>query len=216
MKLQPITQSLAEQFKVKVNQGVLVAEVFPDTPAAKAGLKAGDIIVGFAGKPVSSPQELQGLVEMVKPGSTESLAIIREGKPMTLPVKCAAMPANYGRCRHGVAARPQEGRASRFEKLGIQVQDLTPALAKQLGVKVEHGVVITDVRSGSPAESAGLRTGMVITEVNHQPVKTVEDFRKALAASPWRREFCCYVRSAARRPVRGHHASSPSNRSGSL
>ena len=67
VKLQPVTQSLAEQFNVKVNQGVLVAQVFPDTPAAKAGLKPGDVIVGFAGKPVSSPQELQGFVEMVKP-----------------------------------------------------------------------------------------------------------------------------------------------------
>ena len=96
VKLQPVTQSLAEQFNVKVNQGVLVAEVFPDTPAAKAGLKPGDVIVGFAGKTVSSPQELQGLVEEVKPGATESLAIVRDGKPMTLPVKCAEMPANYG------------------------------------------------------------------------------------------------------------------------
>ena len=64
--IQPVTQPLAEQFKVKVNTGVLVTEVRPDTPAAKAGLKPGDIVLQFAGKPVSSPRELQGVVETVQ------------------------------------------------------------------------------------------------------------------------------------------------------
>ena len=113
--IQPVTQTLAEQFKVKVNQGVLVTEVWPDTPAAKAGVKAGDVILTFAGKTVSTLSELQGLVEAVKPGSTESLAIMRDGKPMTLPVKCTEMPANFGLargCLKRVPTRPRP-RASR-------------------------------------------------------------------------------------------------------
>jgi serine protease Do len=198
VRLQPVTASLAERFRVKADQGVLVAEVFPNSPAAKAGLKSGDVIVGFAGKTVAGPQELQGLVDIVKPGATETLAIIREGKPTTLSVKCTEKPANFG----AAVAESEEGPAnaapsSRFDKLGIQVQDLTPTLSKQLGVKVEHGVVIADVRSGSPAESARLATGMVITEVNRQPVKSVEEFRKALAAKPLEKEVLLYVRSAA-------------------
>ena len=67
--IQPVTQPLAEQFKAKVHEGVLVTEVQPNTPAAKAGLQSGDIILEFAGKPVPSPRELQGMVEEVKAGS---------------------------------------------------------------------------------------------------------------------------------------------------
>ena len=85
------------------------------------------------------------------------------------------------------------------------MQDLTPALAEQLGVKAEHGVVITDVRSGSPAELAGLATGMVITEVNRQPVKSVDDFRKALASKPLEKGRLAVRSVGGGRPVRGHH-----------
>ena len=74
-----------------------------------------------------------------------------------------------------VRKAPAKAESSRFEKLGIQVEDLTPQIAEQLGVKAEHGVAITDVQSGSPAEMAGLSTGMVITEANRQPVKSVDD-----------------------------------------
>ena len=79
---------------------------------------------------------------------------------------------------------PGQAESSRADKLGIQVEQLTPKLAEQLGVSADHGVVITDVRSGSPADMAGLSTGMIIAEVNRHPVKTVADFQEALAQKP--------------------------------
>ena len=85
--------------------------------------------------------------------------------------------------------------SSRFEKLGIQVEDLTPQIAEQLGIKAEHGVVITDVQSGSPAEMAGLNTGMVITEANRQPVISVDAFRKALGGKPLEKGLLLLVRT---------------------
>ncbi len=108
------------------------------------------------------------------------------------------MPRNAGRfCDGGHRfARSAGSESSRFEKLGLQVEDLTPQVAEQLGVKAEHGVAITEVRSGSPAALAGLTTGMVITEVNRQPVKTVDDFRKALDAKPLDKGVLLLVRSA--------------------
>ena len=106
------------------------------------------------------------------------------------------MPANYGVVGAGPHQSPGNAEPSRFEKLGIRVQDLTPALAEQLGIKADHGVVIADVRAGSPAELAHLATGMVITEVNRRPVKTVEDFRKALANKPLEKGILLYVQSA--------------------
>ena len=193
--IQPVTQSLAEQFKVNVHEGVLVTEVQPHTPAAKAGLKQGDIIVSFGDKAVANPHELQGMVEMAKAGSTHPLTIIRDGKRMTLEVTCAEMPANVGLARAGTQ-QPGNAETTRFEKLGIQVEDLTPQVADQLGVKVEHGVVITDVTSGSPADLAGLATGMVITEANRQPVASAEGLRKALGSKPLEKGVLLLVHTA--------------------
>ena len=100
--IQPVTQPLAEQFKVKVHQGVLVTEVRPDTPAAKAGLKPGDIILKFAGQAVSTPRELQGIVEQAKIGSTDPLVLLRDGKEMTLNVTCRELPSDLA-----MAGRPR-------------------------------------------------------------------------------------------------------------
>jgi len=191
--IQPVTQSLADQFKVKVHQGVLVTEVRPNTPAAKAGLKPGDIILKFAGQAVSGPRELQGMVEQAKIGSTEPLLLLRNGKETTLNVTCREMPSESAMASMGSHGRGSE--SSSFDKLGLQVEDLTSQVAEQLGIKAEHGVAITEVRSGSPAALAGLSSGMVITEVNRQPVKTVADFRKALDAKPLDKGVLLLVRS---------------------
>jgi serine protease Do len=192
--IQPVTQPLAEQFKVKVHEGVLVTEVQPNTPAAKAGLRSGDVILDFSGKAVSSPRELQGLVEMAKIGSSQPLTVLREGNRMTLQALSAEQPGDFGLVRTG--GRGGETETSRFEKLGIQVEDLTPQVAQQLGIKAEHGVAITDVRSGGLADLAGLANGMVITEVNRQGVKSVADFRRALDARPLDKGVLLLVQTA--------------------
>ena len=96
VSIQPVTQSLAEQFKVKVHTGVLIADVQANSPAAKAGLKSGDIVLQFAGHPVSSPRELQGYVEESKIGAAEPLVVLRDGKRMTLEAVCREMPKAYG------------------------------------------------------------------------------------------------------------------------
>jgi len=194
--IQPVTQSLAEQFKVKVREGVLVTDIQPNTPAAKAELKSGDIIVEFAGKPVANPRQLQGIVEMVRPGSTQKLGIIRDGKRMTLDVVCAEQPANYGMAQDEISESTGNGETSRFEKLGIQVENLTAQLAEKLGIKAEHGVVISDVQAGSPAAMVGLASGMVITQVDRQPVKSVEEFRKAVESKPLEKGLLMLVQSS--------------------
>jgi len=193
--IQPVTQALAKQFNVKVHEGVLVTEVRSNSPAAKTGLEPGDVILDFAGKTVSNPRQLQGLVEMSKIGSNEPISILRDGKQMTLNVNCAEQPTDFG-----VASTGSQGSGNRatshFEKLGIQVADLTAPVAEKLGIKTEHGVVITEVRAGGPADLAGLTSGMVITEANRQPVRTVEDFSKALGAKPLEKGLLLLVRSA--------------------
>jgi serine protease Do len=193
--IQPVTQQLADQFKVNVNTGVLIAEVRPDSPAANAGLKSGDIVLQFAGRPVSNPRQLQGYVEQSKIGSKEPLTILRDGKKMTIDVTCREMPGEN--THNGVTSESAGNKElSRFDKLGIQVENLTPEIAEQLGVKAEHGVAITDVRSGSPADLAGLTPGMVITEADRQPVRTTDDLHKTLEARPLNKGVLLLVRSA--------------------
>jgi serine protease Do len=121
--IQPVSQSLAEQFNVKTHEGVLVTQLQPNSPAAKAGLRVGDVILDFAGKAVSSPHELQSMVEMCKANSTEQLTILRNGKHMTLNVVCAERPTNMTVARSG---RQSQGNAepSSFKKLGIQAGEL--------------------------------------------------------------------------------------------
>ena len=194
--IQPVDASLANQFGVKVNEGVLISQVYPKTPAADAGLKDGDIIVRFAGKSVSTPQELQGAVEMAPPGTKQKIEILRDGRPMTLTVKADEMPEDFGNKTESGESDEENAEPSRFEKLGIEIEELTPALAEQLNVKADQGVAISDVRGGSPAAMAGLATGMVITQVNNRPVKTVAEFRKALESKPLSKGALFLVRSA--------------------
>ena len=91
--IQPVTQDVAEQFKLKVHHGVLVREVRDNTPAAKAGVQPGDVILQFAGKPVNTPRELQNIVEESPIGSTKPVALLRDGKEMTVNVTCNELPA---------------------------------------------------------------------------------------------------------------------------
>jgi serine protease Do len=176
--VQPLGDDLAKQFGLKAREGVLVAEVTPDSPAAKAGMKPGDAIVEFAGKAVSTPQELQSAVERSPAGKQQTITIVRDGNRTTLnanPAELAGDGKSTGSARGNDA---QE--SSRWEKLGMEVQNLTAELAKQLDIKADHGVVITSLQPGSLAERAGLGSGMVILEANRKPIKTSEDLSKAL------------------------------------
>ena len=174
--IQPLSDELAKQFGLKAREGVLVGDVTANSPAAKTGLKAGDVIVAFGGKPVSTPQELQVVVEQAPIGQEQTVAVIRDGKRLELKVNPTETPNDEKAAGGPQGSNPQQ--PSRLEKLGIEVQNLTPELAKQLQTKAEQGVVVTDVQAGSPAERAGLTAGAVIVEAGRKPVKTVDDLAK--------------------------------------
>jgi serine protease Do len=177
--IQPMTHDLAEQFGVNARQGVLVTDVQKDSPAAKAGLQTGDIILDYAGKPVARPQELQSIVERTPIGEKETLTVLRDGQQKAIDVRPAALPGDEPQRRAG-RSTPQRSSPSSFEQLGIDVETLTPEVAKQLGVEAERGVAITDVQAGSVAARAGLTAGAVITQANRKPVASIDDFRKAV------------------------------------
>ena len=176
--VQSLSQDLAGQFGLKTPAGVLVTEVAPGSPAARVDLKSGDVIVAFAEKTISTPQELQMVVEQTPIGHQQTIVIIRDGKRMELKVSPTEMPGE-GK-REGELQDKNSELGSRLDKLGIEVQNLTPELAKHLQTKVEQGVVVTEVQSGSPADRAGLSAGTVIVAANRKPVHSVDDLAKAL------------------------------------
>jgi serine protease Do len=179
--IQPITAELAEQFKVQPRQGVVVTQVRPDTPAAAAGLQSGDVIVEFAGTPITAAGQLQLVVERAEIGTRHDLVIVRDGERMTLALEPQEQPTDMLADQSGHS--PQHER-TRLDTLGVKIGELEPSVARKLGLEDVTGVVVTDVRAGSAAEQAGVQSGNVITQVNGQTVTSVADVNATLAAEP--------------------------------
>jgi serine protease Do len=164
--IQEVTPDLAKSFGLKEKKGALVAQVSPGSPAEKAGIEQGDIILEFDGKKISEANDLPRIVASTPVGKSSDLKLSREGKVMDRSIKVGEMNEK------GEAARVSSPQPS----LGITVQNLTPEIAQELGLKKSGGVVVTQVESGSPADEAGIQTGDVIREVNRKPVKNADDF----------------------------------------
>jgi len=198
VEIKPVDQEFAEMYHVKVHEGVGVRTVFDDTPAAKAGVKPGDVILSYGGKRVSTPQELTNLVERSSIGQKEAMEIVRNGKRMSLEVTADKQPVNFGLALASGSRRGRGGPAesSRLGQLGIEVAPLTRDVAQQLGIKANEGVVITRVEPGSPAALAGLSSGTLIVEANRKPVKTVEELKKAIEGQPLDKGLLLLVRTA--------------------
>jgi serine protease Do len=177
VSLQPLTSDLAASFGVKDSKGALVSDVAADSPAARAGLKSGDVILEFNGKKVEDPSALARAVAAAKPGETGKLVVWREKKQQTLEVKLGDMPAE----RTAATPAAPAGKGAASSEMGLAVQPITPEIAKELELKDPSGVVVSRVAPSSPAAQAGLERGDVIVEVDRKPVKTVDDFEKATA-----------------------------------
>lgn len=172
--IQPITAELAESFNVKAGKGILVAQVSEDSPAQKAGLHQGDVIVQFRGEPVTDVGGFRNWVAQTLPDSKVDLVILRDGKEKTLKVTIGKLTKDKL-----IAAGP----AQNAGEIGLTVQTLTPQLAEQFNAKPGEGVVVTEVRPGSIAAMAGVDVGTIILQVNHKAVENAVEFQRAVKAS---------------------------------
>jgi len=170
--IQPLTAELARGFDVADGAGALVAAVQDGSPAARAGIKAGDIITRYDGQKVATSADLPRLVAATAVGRQVPVTAVREGKPVALNVTIARMDEPG---QPAVAQAETEKGA-----LGLAVETVTPSMARDLKLPEPGGVVVRGVRGGSPAENAGIRAGDVITEVNHKAVADVAQMRQAL------------------------------------
>jgi serine protease Do len=180
--VQKITPEIADSLSLKQARGALVAEVMKDSPAERAGVKTGDVIVEFDRKEVKDSADLPLQVARVSPGTTVQVKVLRDGKETTLALTVGEMKENE------VVASVQEG------DLGMSVQPVTPELAQRMDLDRSEGLVITAVKRGSAAEEAGLRSGDVITQMNRRPVKNLADYNRELTASDQGKSILLLVR----------------------
>jgi serine protease Do len=172
---QDVTPEIAKEFGLSGPGGALVSEVSPDSPASKAGLKRGDVILKMNGQPVESANDLRLRISQTPPGTDVKLQVSRDGKPQDVTVGLGEFPEKEAN------ATPGESNGGGLH--GVNVQDLTPDLAQELNLPAGiHGVVVSDVDPSSPA-AADLQRGDVIQEVNHKPISNVEEYNQAVSAA---------------------------------
>ena len=175
LTVQPVTQDLAASFGATRPGGALVAQVTPGSPAAEAGIRVGDIVTGYAGKPVADSADLPPMVGATRPGQTVQLSVARDGKERTFEVKIAQLPGTDGKVRIG-QAETGEG-----PRLNVAVAELTAEERRSLGV--EGGVRVTDVGPGA-ARDAGVRQGDVLLQIDNRPVKDVAQLKEIVRGLP--------------------------------
>ena len=179
VNIQSLTPELAKSMNIKDAKGALVANVTKGSPAEAAGIKRGDVIVGFDGKDVTEVGNLPALVAATPIDKSVPVKILRNGSEQTLAVKVGRMPGERTESeKTGQAELPAQG------KWGLALRDLDARTAQRAGVAPGEGVLVTGVRPDSPAERANLQPGDVLLEVNRTPVHSVQEVQALAAKEP--------------------------------
>jgi serine protease Do len=173
VSVQSITPELARALKLDERQGALVADVVPGGPAAKAGIRQRDVIIDFNDQSVKNSHDLPALVAKTPVGEQVTLTLRRDGKTQEVPVTVGKLPSEK-------VVREESSQTGQSQ-WGLQLQDVTPQMARPRGLADASGAMVVGVQPGSPAERAGLQHGDLIKEVNRQPVQSVQDVRDAIA-----------------------------------
>lgn len=168
--VQRMTPELARSFGLTEQKGALVGDVFADSPAYQSGIKHGDVIIEFDGTKIEEMADLPRIVANTPVGKKVTLKVIREGKEQVLTATITEMKEE----------KPVIAKTDMEKKLGLRIQGITPAIAEQLGLEKDTGVIVVDVDAGSPAEDAGFNRGDIIKELNREVIKSLRDYREAL------------------------------------
>jgi serine protease Do len=171
IRIQPLDGQLAESFGLKGPEGALVAEVVPNSPAEKSGIKAEDVVLEFDGKGIRNSSDLPLYASMAGVGKRVKLKVWREGKEREVYVTLTEYPDEEVAIAGG--SKPTEA-----GELGMTVADITPTLERDLGLGVSQGVVIKEIEPGSESYKARLRVGDIILSLNGKRVITARDFAR--------------------------------------
>jgi serine protease Do len=179
---QDVTPALAKAFNAKDTSGALVGQVTADSPAARAELKRGDIIVAINGEPVNDANQLRMKIGMMAPNSTATLKVMRNGQAQNVSITLGEYPSKEERASLDNHGRNSSGADKSLD--GVSVENITPETAQDLKRPASTpGVVVSEVNPSSRAADAGLKPGDVIQQVNHQAVANVRDFSAAMGKS---------------------------------
>ncbi|MFP5229370.1 MAG: Do family serine endopeptidase [Acidobacteriota bacterium] len=177
VSISDVTPDTAKFFQVKKAVGAVISDVTPDSPGSKAGLKTGDVVTAFNGKPVSDAGELQMETSLTPPGDTIHLQVMRDGNSTDVPVTLGSF--NGGHQQEVAANGNHKG------QWGLGLADLTPDIRQQVQAPSSvKGAVIENVRPGSPADNAGLQLGDIIVSVNRKPTPNASDVAQQLSSVP--------------------------------
>jgi serine protease Do len=169
VRIQPMTKELAQSFRLKEPDGALIALVEPGSPADKAGLKPGDVVLAYNGQPIDDANKLPRLVAATKPGQSATLRIWRDGKAEEVKFTAAELVAD------AKPAKPAAEKPTKPNRLGLVVSELPAAQRKALGI--DYGLVV----ESADASRSPLRPGDVIVGVGRETIKSLEDFDRLIA-----------------------------------
>ena len=173
INVQDITEELAKYFGLESKEGLIVAQVLPDSPAEKSGLKDGDVIRTYDGQTLKDVRDLLKRVGRTPVGKRVSMGIIRDKRPMMLTVEIGQRPEE-------TEGLPASGEGA---WRGLSVSGITPEITQRYQLEGMGGVIVTGVKPGSPADEAGLRPGDVILGINRQPIQSMKDFKSVTKAA---------------------------------
>jgi len=176
--IQEVTPAIAKAIGLNAPEGALVSDVSPNSPAQRAGLQSGDVIVSMNGTNVVESNQLRMNVSMMNPGQTVHLKVFRDGQTRDVTVQVGELPGKK------VERASRESDESEHALEGVSVESLDARTAREAGLPAStRGVVVTDVDPSSPAAQAGLKEGDVIQEVNHHAVASSDDLASAVRKS---------------------------------
>jgi serine protease Do len=182
--IQSVTPELAKQFGLEKSEGALVAQVMEGSPAEKAGIKREDIIIEFDHKKIDKMSELPRTVANTPIGKQVEVKVIRQGKETELKIE-------VGELKEEKVAKA--GDVTTEKEFGLTVQDLTPEIAKHLGIPEKAGVLVSQVTAGSPAHEAGIRRGDIIREIDRQPIEDLKGYRRQMGKLSGKKEILMLV-----------------------
>ncbi|MCI5223962.1 MAG: Do family serine endopeptidase [Candidatus Electrothrix sp. AR4] len=175
--IQDMDENLARSFGVSKGEGILVAEITAGSPAEKAGIKQGDILLSLDGDKLNDVTSLRNRIAMISPGNKVNLQIFRNGRKKNVHVLIAEQPSDFNKTAR---MKTKKKNSSILDKMGLTLQELTPELAKQFGYSEKQGVIITQVTRDSPADSVAIQPGQLIEEANRVRVHSLNELKKAL------------------------------------
>ncbi len=175
VNIQDLNESLAKSFGRGKSDGALVSQVIEGSPAEKAGIKSGDILVKFNGEPIQGAAHLKNLVGKEKPGATTKLSVFRDNKTFDVSVSIGEKTAK------AVGSAQPSAEATTSNELGVEIEPVPQPAAEKLGLKEGQGVRVKDLAGDGTGSKMGLRPGDIILEMDGAPVGDSEGFRKALS-----------------------------------